>query len=116
MFRYANGYNLEKTMSKIREGNKGHRGMEENAGRCMYLTSDGNKCVIGCFIPDGHRAQKILDSVSALLELEEYSDLVELMPLEGNLALEAFQRFHDQYIDDSLHSSIQQWLIENVQE
>lgn len=119
MFKYANGYNLEKTMAKIREGNKGHRAMDttslENAGRCMYLTPDGNKCAIGCFIPDGHRAQRSPEMVDAILKA--YPGLVGLMPLEGELALKAFQRFHDIHINDGgLHSSIQQWLIENVQE
>ncbi len=30
----------------------GARAYDENQGMCMYRTPDGNKCAVGCLIPD----------------------------------------------------------------
>lgn len=40
---------------------------------CLYLAPDGNKCVVGIFIPDGHPAQEFEGDVSNLLD--QFDDL-----------------------------------------
>ena len=80
----------------IAKGNKGRKAM--NNEQCQYLTEDGNKCAVGCFIPDGHRAQASLDS--ALRVVDSFADLEGLMPLES-IGLYAMQRAHDLSPDES---------------
>lgn len=48
---------------------------------CIYLDeATGNRCAIGCLIPDGHEALNSLSDMEGLLE--EYPDLVELWQVD----------------------------------
>lgn len=44
---------------------------------CMYLTPDGNKCAIGCLIPDGHPGQSQEGTVHDLFKA--HPDLAEML-------------------------------------
>lgn len=68
-----------------------------NKHQCLYLDYDGNKCVIGCFIPDGHSGQDSLYDVHNLLEY--YPDLRDKMPSQDMAKLEDFQKVHDRLSD-----------------
>lgn len=114
-FTYAPGWNLEKTMAKIKEGNNGSRAVDF-ADNCSYK-SFGNKCAIGCFIPEGHVGQGFIGPARELLD--SYPDLSDGMPFKSLEALSRFQRTHDTYPDESrrsLHEILESWLRHNVEE
>lgn len=62
-------------------------------GGCEYLTSDGKKCAIGLFIPDGHEG-RYFDGDSNGLFYEHY-DLLDYMPSKNIDLLDSWQIFHD---------------------
>ena len=59
-------------------------------GHCLYLTADGNKCPVGCLLPDGHPGQKFNGAVGRLLQ--SYPDLRARVDLDIG---QEFQNFHD---------------------
>lgn len=80
-------------VKKILDENFTSQAMNEERFECQYLTSDGRKCAIGCFIPDGHKGRYYEGNVADLLE--DYPDLKENMPPLNELGLSVFQNFHD---------------------
>jgi len=58
-------------------------------GRCVYLTPDGLKCVIGSFIPDGHPAQVSTLSIGGLSE--DHPDLKGIAWPAGRVGLKLAQ-------------------------
>ena len=66
---------------------------------CQYLTAQGRKCAIGCFIPKGHKATSDIYAVGHLLEV--HPDLVEYMPCKNIEVLRKFQFFHDDILTDT---------------
>lgn len=106
MFQTINGYTKESMKDVIRKEFKG-RAIEN--GCCKYLTSDGKKCAIGCFIPDGHTAQFSGISVSHLLDI--YPDLC--LPL-NNEGLQELQQFHDLRSLELTTDNILEWIDNNV--
>lgn len=60
---------------------------------CMYLNEKGQKCAIGLFIPDGHKAQDMDSDVEGLLD--EFPSLWDHMPSTNLELLEKFQQCHD---------------------
>lgn len=68
-------------------------------GLCEYLTADGRKCAIGCFIPHGHQGQMLKDDVVELLT--RYPGLKNYMPCNNLDLLADFQEFHDTELLDS---------------
>lgn len=72
-----NGWTKERILEVIKA-----RPFEERAmigSYCTYLASNGNKCAVGLFIPDGHLGQHSKYSVDTLLN--NFPDLVQVMPL-----------------------------------
>lgn len=72
----------------------------DKAGMCEYLTEEGKKCLIGLFIPDGHEAQHDCGDVHSILN--DYTDLLELMPSADLSKLKRLQEAHD-YMNDYLN-------------
>jgi len=79
--------------------------------QCLYLhPPTGNKCAIGCLIPDGHPAQHSRDNVLNLVK--EHGDLLPLLgyistwdedtTLDHDDFLETMQDIHD-------HVAIEYW-------
>lgn len=60
---------------------------------CTYLNTEGKKCAIGLFIPDGHSGQHYQGTVSGLLR--EYPDLRQYMPFSDERTNCMFQDIHD---------------------
>jgi len=89
---------------------------------CSYLTRDGNRCAIGCFIPTDHEGLHFNGSVYSLFAA--YVDLAAHMPL-ALWGLGKFQAVHDGYDRlrgassdpvnyPSLHAVLDRWIDENV--
>lgn len=108
----SNGYTKATIIAKIRLGNNGTRAVDN--GGCVYLTDGGNKCGIGCFIPDGHAAQGITCSVKDLLRT--YPDLLAYMPLAELEGLQEMQRAHDSCLDADPRDVLEDWINDNVQD
>lgn len=112
-YKTINGWTKESMKAAIAKGNKGKRAYDEEYG-CLYLTEDGNKCAIGCFIPDGHKAQR--DSVTASLLTLKFPDLDRTMPIEGE-GLSRLQLIHDSApsLSDP-RSALYAWIDKNVED
>src|SRR5271156_3153544 len=91
MYKLANGWTKETVMAQIKKYNNGTKATRES-GSCTYLAKDGNRCAIGCFIPDGHKA--LLDDGSAY-HIVDYPELAKLMPFDDRCILQVFQEIHD---------------------
>ena len=114
MYKYINGYNYDKTMAKIKEFNNNTRALSVDGMACSYLNSEGNRCAIGCFLPDKSLSLKYNGNVENLLKL--FPDIMSYMPLqiEGLIGL---QRVHDHgMIIRDIYTDISLWLKENVEE
>ena len=83
----------QEIINKINKEFKGKAVLCHEIQECQYLTCDGEKCAIGLFIPEGHRAQESNKDIKHLLE--EYPELLEYMPSKNINDLLAFQWEHD---------------------
>jgi len=107
---------------QLRRYNTGISARRSQSVACSYLTSDGNRCAIGCFIPTDHEGLYFSGSVYSLLDV--HGDLAAHMPLAlGGLG--TFQFVHDRYDHrrgassdpvnyPSLHAVLDRWIDENV--
>lgn len=116
MFTLINGFTKERMIEAIRQGNNGSKAINPITGACVYLASDGNKCAVGCFIPDGHKAQ-CEGEVSATFLVKKYPELKTLFPLPRE-GMDALQCIHDIYIrlpnGPDVRETIIEWINANV--
>jgi hypothetical protein len=109
MFKLSNGWTKERVMEQIRKYNNGTRSevSEDGEINCLYKAPNGNRCAIGCFIPDDHPS---LEWEGGVLHLKRiYPELMKLMPFDEPMALLAFQRSHDNS-DGDVYQSVQHFL------
>lgn len=69
---------------------------------CMYLDKDGNKCAVGCLIPDGHPAQKDINVTLGPLILKYTESGDNPLPKElyaYRYMLKTLQQLHDNSIN-----------------
>lgn len=65
---------VEITKYFSRPGAKLARSTEINGGKCMYRTSDGHKCAVGCLIPDEEYAPHMEGATAChLLANDQYT-------------------------------------------
>lgn len=118
LYSCVNGFTKEKMKEYVRKGNNGNRSMnahESGSGLyCSYLAPDGNKCAIGCFIPDGHQVQKEFMDVRQVLRT--YPDLQEYMPFDDSDILNDFQMIHDNSYPGKVRENLFKWIDENVED
>ena len=115
MIVFNNGYTRETFLQKIRQYNDGTEArtildVSTLLGTCRYQAENGNRCAIGCFIPDGHDALNFYGDVSNLLE--NYPDLRDHMPFDSLTTLNSLQEVHDHQRGrpDNVHKRIDMWL------
>lgn len=89
---YINGYDRQKVMDQIKARNLGYRAFDYYKDECYYRASDGNCCLVGCFIPDELYDSKIEgnDAIHAI----KYLELENHMPLSNRL-MNRLQELHD---------------------
>lgn len=92
MYKLKDGWTKAKIMEKIKKYNNGSKSWEGNSN-CVYQTKTGNRCAIGCFIPDNHPGLNYEGDVLGLLET--YPSLKEYMPFDEPGSLRDFQQAHD---------------------
>ena len=119
-YKLSNGWTKEKVMEQIKKYNNNTRAIRGT--QCQYKDENGNRCAIGCFIPDEHNGLGFQGGVGDLLK--NYPDLKLYMPLDDIMGLESFQVAHDEsysYGQDKtkiglpVYPRIVEWLEENVE-
>ena len=113
------GFTKASVMAQIRKYNDGTRAVDatNTIMTCVYETDDGNRCAIGCFIPDGHPALELRGNISIILS--EFPVLLELMPFHNIDSLKSFQAAHDDPIvfgSSNVYDKIQRFLDNECEE
>lgn len=112
-----NGWTKEKMKAQIRLKNNGTRAHDGDS--CKYMTPDGNRCAVGCFIPDDQFSEGLLESTDVTDLLIRYKHLKEYMPLEDR-GLTFMQGEHDSGYDvaeaTGLHERLCAWIDQNVED
>lgn len=111
-FKLANGWTKEKVMEQVKKYNDGTRAITLD-GACTYANGNNNRCAIGCFIPDNHKALTLNAGVTYILE--NFPDLKKYMPFDNAKALNELQSTHDNCFDINVHESIQMFLDTKVE-
>jgi hypothetical protein len=108
MYQALNGWTKKQIILAIKTGNKGtvslkYQDFQSQAQGCAYRGFDGNKCIVGCFIPDS-----LYDPSMEGTTIEQLSILHDCMPLPIK-ALEELQYMHDitSWQDDPRPEAIQ---------
>lgn len=112
-YKLANGWTKEKVMEQVKKYNNGTRCQNQYTKECFY-SKDGNRCAVGCFIPDDHIAALEFRGGSLDLLLE-YPELNKFMPFDDPRALSHFQGAHDTGYVDNIHRGIEKFLGEWVE-
>lgn len=99
-------------MVKIMRHNSGSRALNTDLDVCAYITKDGNRCAIGCFLPR-RLAKQYADvgSVTDLINADE--NLIDFMPSKSKQWLLRLQEQHDTYEGKYLHHTLNLWLALN---
>jgi len=113
MYKCINGYTKETMKKQISKYNDGSRSTDEDNTSCVYLDTAGNRCTIGCFIPDNHTGLHFGMPAKSLIK--KYPDLAKFMPIELD-ALNTFQRVHDNLPSGKdLKTELFRWIDKNVE-
>jgi len=111
MYKCINGWTKKKMIETINKGMKDHRSVNQN-GTCLYRASDGNKCAIGCFIPDDYYNEDIelVTPTSAA-----FRDYLKYLPLPAAYS-SLLQSIHDCCDDEkSPKKECIKWIENNVE-
>jgi hypothetical protein len=116
MYKLANCWTKEKAMEQVKKYNNGQRCTSAYGHGCLYSNETGNRCAVGCFIPDGHKGLKSRgDAVSLIINFPE---LRQKMPFDEPGPLTAFQRAHDDsylYTQGNTYEAIRIFLDKEVE-
>lgn len=112
-YRTLNGWTKESMIKHIENEMKDWP--SEKDGTCVYRAEDGNKCLVGCFIPDElyePEFDQLLDFAGIDL-FDQRPELIYKMPLETN-AMVILQELHD---TTSMNPKpiLKKWINENVE-
>jgi len=91
---YINGYTRKKVLNAIKK--KTLLKPCKNMGTCFYRGSDGNKCLIGVFIPDDKYTVRMEYCTKTVIETYM---LERFMPMNTD-RMYKLQRFHDSYLNN----------------
>ena len=108
MFKLTNGWTKATVLAQVKKYNNGTQAIDRESGSCRYQVPDGNRCAIGCFIPNGHPALAYEGGSISLLN--QYPELWRLMPFES-VGLGRFQSIHDTFsARGEVHQAIESFL------
>lgn len=103
MYKTINGWTKDRMKAQINKYNNGTK--SESNEFCVYETERGNRCAVGCFIPDLHNGLHYRGNVHNLVL--KYSDLKRYMPLTID-AMKQLQRVHDRFDKRNSYKDIKQ--------
>jgi len=104
-YKLNKGWTKEKVMKAITTGNFGIKSVKSD-GICRYKNHDGNKCFVGCFIPneiysesmEGMPVNQLLLEYSSIKSHLPFKDVQHPDSMGGSQNLLAmFQAVHDSY-------------------
>lgn len=114
-YKLVNGWTKETVMLQIKKYNNGERAMSKtDLNVCTYQAEDGNRCAVGCFIPDTH--VEVLNApfdICTLMML--YPKLQKYVPFEILVKRLAYQMAHDRCGFDTVHTAIESFLKNKVE-
>ena len=114
MYKLINGWTKAAVMEQIKKYNNGTQARDKKHTVCKYKTENGNRCAIGCFIPDGHAALNHEGDVLSMLNV--FPDLWDKMPFDVD-GIGYFQSAHDKcFNDNQVYQSIEFFLDKEVEE
>lgn len=121
MYQPLNGWTKETIIQAIQTKNKGTPSVTRNGVSCSYFGEGGNRCAVGCFIPDNFVVQVSSWEEECLKHGEGYgakelfSEFPEMgLPLEPD-ALENLQSVHDRADKtQDPRPALIKWVEENV--
>lgn len=127
MYETINGWTKESMKEAIRKYNNGTRAVDPCTDICEYFSDGGNRCAVGCFIPEqfkeavrkagGASAQNLLVYNSFVPE-SFVPGLIDHMPIDPEGLME-MQSIHDDFGDDpatDVRDALDNWIDENVTE
>lgn len=133
MYKLINGYTKESLKAKILKNNTGSTALYKQLAEsdneycaegdvlneyCVYFNPvDGNRCAVGCCIPDDfieENAEELHEEVCIKELLSRFPELEESMPMSIK-GLDVFQRVHDRHkAPGSLHDKLCDWIDNNT--
>lgn len=110
MFKTINGFTKASMKRAIRAGNNGHKSKLSPSNKmCAYRAPDGNKCAVGCFIPDEVDLYAV--EGKPVSELENF-----IFPLSVR-GMEFMQAYHDSYRGKcDMRDVLCRWIDRNVKD
>jgi hypothetical protein len=112
MYKTINGWTKRKVLAVLKKRKYEEAAFNSATGNCEYGMKNGNRCGVGMFIPDNHKA--LGANMGADHLLQEYPDLKTELPftLAG---LKAIQRLHDHITNrDNAKTKMIEWVKKNV--
>lgn len=110
MSKPINGFTKQKILEVLQARKFPGRAISDERGDCAYKTEDGNKCGVGMFIPDGHKAESYHGSYLEVIAY--YPDLLAFMPLD-HVGMGELQFAHDS--SPNAKKAMLDWVNENVE-
>jgi hypothetical protein len=89
---YINGFTRESVMKQIKARNLGYPSYSEDGDQCLYRASDGNQCLVGCFMPDDLYEGRFEGEPAEVI----YDIMPDKMPIVRTM-LRKLQIFHDDH-------------------
>lgn len=115
MFKLKAGWTKEKMKRYIRRGNDGTRAFSPQQSMCVYLTDDGNKCAVGCFIPKANFEQG-MNVAGDVFDLLDTFNVTKFMPLTRK-GMKSLQVVHDNVLGlVNMRKYLCNWIDKNVTE
>jgi hypothetical protein len=111
-FKTQNGWTKERMIAQIRKYNNGTRAIDVY-GECKYQDHNGNRCAVGCFLPDGHEGFNTTVNVYNLLR--KFPDLNDIVPIK-HMALSIMQGVHDECDTGDVRDLLEAWINNNVED
>lgn len=123
-YKLAPGWTRERMIQTIQNGNTGRKSLsefsKEGMAECAYRGVDGNRCAIGCFIPDWAYSPK-MESMTVGQLLDVVPELWEHMPLVSMDGLQGMQFVHDKLPyptpfsnEQDPRPALEAWILANV--
>lgn len=115
MYKTINGYTKAKMIEMIKKYNNGTKATNKE-GDCQYLTENGNRCAVGCFLLE--EIARKYTTYSVYYVSAKSPKVRTLLPLRMN-GLSGLQKTHDSYDETSnftLHETLINWIENNVED
>lgn len=109
-YQCINGWTKESMIAHIKKEFKG-KSVSVNGEACLYRASEGKKCAVGMFIPEGHYYEGIEGNGYYDNEMRKFD---KFMPLDI-AAMTMLQSIHDSSNPQNTLNAMLTWIESNVE-